>query len=321
MNLLFSIIIFVLSGVVIYFAGSKFTVASSNLGDYFRLPRSVKGATFDAISSSFPELMVAVFSILLFKKFELGLGTISGSALFNLLIIPAICVFISPVVFKVNSKVISRDAIFYIMSIFLLLISVFYFSNWNLFIVIFFICIYLWYVFVLRKDSKLYKKQFAVKSFNISLKKELTTFIIAFIIIGIATYFLTYTAIYISEYLKISPVIIGFTIVAIATSIPDAIISIINAKKGDINDAISNVFGSNIVDILIGLSIPVFLAIVLGMSTAINFTHIEIIFGLLGSSILILYFLSQNNTLNKKQAIILFTIYILFLVYVIFFLA
>ncbi|MBT7474895.1 hypothetical protein HN706_03075, partial [Candidatus Woesearchaeota archaeon] len=62
MGILLSLGIIILTSIVIYFAGNKFAESSSKIGDYFNLPRDVKGATFDAIASSLPELLVALYS-------------------------------------------------------------------------------------------------------------------------------------------------------------------------------------------------------------------------------------------------------------------
>ena len=132
MSILIALGIILLSSIVIYFAGNRFAESSSKIGDYFNLPRDVKGATFDAVASSLPELLVALYSIIFFKQFEVGIGTIAGSALFNLLIIPGICVFAAPVAFKVGKKVLSRDALFYMISVFILVVLLIYFKTWGM---------------------------------------------------------------------------------------------------------------------------------------------------------------------------------------------
>lgn len=68
----------ILSSVIIYFAGDYFAEASSNIGDFLGLSRSVKGATFDAISSSLPELLVAIIHYLFSKNLRSGLERLLG---------------------------------------------------------------------------------------------------------------------------------------------------------------------------------------------------------------------------------------------------
>ncbi len=326
MGLLFELGVILLSSIAIYFVGEKFAKSSSKIGDYLKIPRDVKGATFDAISSSIPELMVALFAVIFFKKFEVGIGTIAGSALFNLLIIPGICVFVAPKVFKVSKRVINRDAIFYLISVFILLMLLIYYKMWGLGIAALLISIYFIYVVSLtigtRKDKK---KNNNKKSENnkekIKFSRELLIFISMILLMALFTYLLTKSSINISNLFGISPVIIAFTITAAATSVPDTVISVSNAKKGDLDDATSNVFGSNTFDILVGIGLPLFIYSLYKGAVAINFHNLEIFLGLLCSTILLIYFFGKNRTLNKSKAIILLTIYLLFIVYVIFFAA
>lgn len=320
MDAIISLMVIILSSIVIYFAGNKFAESSSKIGDYFRLPRDVKGATFDAISSSLPELLVALYSVIFFKQFEVGIGTIAGSALFNLLVIPAVCVFAAPVAFKVSKKVITRDALFYLVSVFTLVVLLIYFKTWGLIISIILILIYLIYVRDIaihtkrhRKNKKKEKKE---EEFNIT--REIILFISLMVIIGCFTFFLTNSAINFSEAIGVPAVIVAFTIIAAATSVPDTIISVSNAKKGDIDDATSNVFGSNIFDILIGIGLPLLIYSLYKGAVQINFSNLEIILGLLGSTILLLYFFGDDRKISKREGIILLSMYVIFLLYVIF---
>lgn len=314
--------IIIICSIIIWKVGDKFASASSNIGDYLKLPRSVKGATFDAIASSFPELMVAVFSVISFHKFEVGIGTIAGSALFNLLIIPGIAVLVAPKAFKVSKEVFNRDALFYLIAVFALVTALVSTKMWGLAIPLIFILIYVWYIKNIIKDTKTHRNKKQIKTIKekinkeIHLGKNIFTALITMTIMGFATYFLTEQAIVFSQAIGINPIIISFTIIAAATSIPDTVISVRNARKGDIDDATSNVFGSNIFDILVGLSIPLLIAYFYSGPVLINFTHMEIIFGLFGATIISLYFL-RNYLLRKRDGIVLLLMYVLFVVYVV----
>ncbi|MBD3252838.1 hypothetical protein GF386_03845 [Candidatus Pacearchaeota archaeon] len=317
MSILTSVSIILVSSFVIYFIGEIFANASSRIGDYLKLPRSVKGATFDAVASSLPELFVVLFSVIFFMEFEVGIGTIAGSALFNLLVIPGICVLLSPVVFEVGKKVISRDALFYIISVFVLLVLLIYFKTWGIIIAIILLVIYAFYLKEIIKHSKETMKFKKQKKDGINLPREIIKALTTMIIIGTSTYFLTKSSIDLAYLLKIPTIIIAFTITAAATSVPDAVISIINAKKGRIDDSASNVFGSNIFDISIGLGIPLLIYSLAKGPVEIVFDNLEIILGLLGSTIIVLYLLLQDSKLTKKEGIILLIIYLFFFIYII----
>lgn len=318
MAILLSIGIIIFTSIIIWKVGNKFALSSSNIGDYLKLPRSVKGATFDAIASSFPELMVAIFSVISFKQFEVGIGTIAGSALFNLLVIPGIAVLVSPKAFKISKEIFNRDALFYLIAVFALVTALVYTKVWGLGIPIIFILIYIWYMRDIQKDVKKHRKTKIINDIKkkINIKKNIITALITMTVMGVTTYFLTEQAIKLSNDLGIHPIIISFTIIAAATSIPDAAVSIANAKRGNLDDATSNVFGSNIFDILIGLSTPLILAYIFTGPVTIVFGQMEIIFGLFGATIISLYFL-RNYKITKKEGIILLLMYFLFVIYVV----
>ncbi len=71
-------------------------LASDKLGDVLhvlgiklKIPGSVRGATFDAISSSFPEFATAMIAVVVYNQFaDVGVPTVAGSAVFNILLIP-----------------------------------------------------------------------------------------------------------------------------------------------------------------------------------------------------------------------------------------
>lgn len=316
MTILIEIGIIALCSIIIFFTGEMFAKASSNIGDYFKLPRSVKGATFDAMSSSMPELMIAIFSVLAFKKFEVGIGTIVGSALFNLLVIPAACVFVAPVVFKVSREVMHRDGMFYNIAVFALLAALLHATEWYIFIPLLFLAIYVWYIWTIKRHTNHYQKHVHSKECkDIVLGKEIMFASGLLVVIAVAAYFLTESSIALAEALNVPAIVIAFTVIAAATSLPDAVISIVNARKGDLDDAAANVFGSNIFDILIGLSVPVLLAVFFNGPVEMVFRHMEMVVGLLGATILVLFFLAEDHKISRKQAGIMLALYIMFVGY------
>ncbi|MBN1275629.1 hypothetical protein JXA12_05055 [Candidatus Woesearchaeota archaeon] len=317
MNLFTATTTIILSSAALYFSSSRFARSSSTIGDHLRLPRDVKGATFDAVSSSLPELLVALYSVVFFKEFEVGIGTIAGSALFNLLVIPGVCVLIAPVAFKVTKKVISRDALFYLITVFILIILLVHRQVWGLLVALTLLAVYAFYLKDIIKHANQHKKTLAGRAAEGRIGKELLIGAAMLIIIGAFTYLLTRSSIALAQLLRVPPVIIAFTVTAAATSVPDTIISAVNARKGSIDDAASNVFGSNIFDISIGLGLPLLIYTLIKGPVLIAFANLEIIFGLLGATILVLYFFAEHHSLNKQQAYALLLMYAVFVLYVI----
>lgn len=323
MNVALDSLIILITSYVIYLAGNYFTEASSSLGYFMHLQKSVKGATLDAISSSLPELLTALYAVIFFHQFEVGVGTIVGSALFNVLVIPGIAVLVAPKVFHIGKEVIKRDASFYIIAVISLILAVLIKDTWALIIPSIFLTAYVIYVLVIVGDVKKHRKKNlqelkkAKKNNSMSLRKTIITIIISMFFIAVATFFLTQSAIGLANNLNIPAFIVAFIIIAAATSVPDAVISILNAKKGDIDDATSNVFGSNIFDIWIGLSLPIIIAYFLIGPTKIIFERLEYLVILLVSTLTIYFMIFRTKKLSKKQGWILLSLYLIIILYVI----
>ena len=114
-----------------------------------------------------------------------------------------------------------------------------------------------------------------------------------------------------AERFGIPQLIIGLTIVAMGTSMPEAAVSVAAALKGSAGIAIGNVMGSNILNILIILGITaVILALPVGKSTV----QIELPF-MIGISILLLVFCMTGNQIDFREGILLWTAFIAYLAY------
>lgn len=315
-----SLLIIFVTGFLIYFSGKRFAKNSSLIGDYFNLSGAVKGATLDAIAGSFPELMIALFSVIFFGKFDVGVGVVAGSVLFNTMIIPSIAVLVSPVVFKVSREVMARDTIFFNISIFAFLTALLYSPIWGLSLGAIFVGAYFWYVNLIINQTKVYQTNHKKNPTEIiSAGKEIIVAIFDMFVMGVAAYFLTKHAILLSQALGIPAFIIGFSVVAITTSVPNSVIAFINARKGRADDVVSNVFGSNIFTIFICLGLPLFLAsIINGQSIQIVFEGKELIFSLLLATILIDLFTIDDYIITKINAIFMIFAYISFILFLFF---
>ena len=116
---------------------------------------------------------------------------------------------------------------------------------------------------------------------------------------------------------------VSFFIAALASSVPDTILSFYDAKKGQFDDAFSNAFGSNIFDICIGLGLPVFIYTLLNGDIFLNH-NLKIGSDLLITSLLLLMILSvaigilfSTGKFNKNKVGITLLLYILFIFFLI----
>ena len=191
-----------------------------------------------------------------------------------------------------------------------------------------FLLAYLAYVFLLHRDFKISKIQNTDPPKNeVTMSEdgedgelELTSTKMAWlwilammIVMGGASHLLVESSLALGEMLGIDGVIMGFVVIAAGTSVPDTALSVISARKGQYDAAISNVFGSNIFDICVCLSIPILLALAMsGEPTSFDLPQIELIWSLAGVTVLAIYlFWSNNYTLTKVKASMMGLLYLI----------
>lgn len=295
-----------------------FVESLDKIAKKLKMSSDAAGATLMAVGSSAPELFVAAIALL--KPGDhaaLGMGTIVGSALFNILVIVGAAAIVKKAVLSWQPVV--RDMIFYSLSI-IMLIVVFRDGQVDIKEAGMFIVLYLIYIIAVIKWRKIlpykdvdvieelegkikkskengWKKivqplNFALDKLFPSAERYYSVFFISISVIAGLSWVLVESAVAISHILRIPEVIIALTVLAAGTSIPDMISSIIVAKQGRGCMAISNAIGSNIFDILICLGLPWLIVLsfsggTIGVSTENLLSSIILLF----ATVLVIFFL------------------------------
>lgn len=263
----------------------NFFVASlDKISHDWKLSSDAAGATLMAVGSSAPELFVALFAV--FRPGDhgaIGIGSIVGSALFNLLAIGGVVALVRKSTLTWQPML--RDILFYFIAVALLVWGILDgdFSLWN---AVSFLALYVIYVYAVVNWRKWFsysdngaaehaanaEEEEAEKPnlldriiglFFPNEKHYYWIFLISIILIAGMSWVLVESAIHVSHFLNIPESIIALTVLAAGTSIPDLISSLIVAKQGRGDMAISNAIGSNIFDILVGLGFPFLLVMLL----------------------------------------------------------
>lgn len=318
-----------------FFSEQYFIPSLDSMGKKLRMSSDIAGATLMAAGSSAPELAVVIVSVIKSgNHMAIGVGTIVGSALFNLFVIVG-----AVMVLRNNTKLVwqplVRDLFFYTLSVILLVL---FFKDGSISIleafifvvgyVVYFVALYSWKRILPYKDIEhitgKYKSTKQPNRFELFLKRfvpRINNLYIAFFlsvaVISLLSWVLVESAIEISEILNIPEVIIALTVIALGTSVPDLVSSIIVAKQGRPGMAINNALGSNIFDILIGLGLP-FLLLLLLTSGQVNVStkDLNLSFLLLMGSIVILTLTFILSKWRSKRLIgyILISLYLLYLI-------
>lgn len=317
-----------------------FLVSLDTIAKRINLSSEAAGATLMAIGSSAPEFAITLISLLKPGNHSaIGIGTIVGSALFNILFIIGAAVLVKTA--HVTWKPALRDIVFYAGTILLLFIS---FRDGEIIFpeALAFIMLYIGYIFSVIHWKKWFKyttetfeileekvDKLTQKSILSSLTKiieRLLTFIFPstrhyFLIfgfsllwIGVLSWVLVESTVNIAVTVGIPEVLISLTVLAAGTSIPDTISSIIVAKQGRMDMAISNAIGSNIFNILFALGVPWSLILLfhdapIKLDTGSLYSSTAL---LLGSLLFVtILFLWRKWQLGKTSGIALISLYVI----------
>lgn len=311
---------------LINFASDKLGDALHILGLKLNIPSSVRGATFDAVSSSFPEFSTAMVAVIVYKEFaEIGIPAIAGSGIFNVLLIPmlSIMAYKGKDLLKADKSVVYRDMFFYSLSIISLMVMA-YSGRLTTTSGLILISIYVGYVFVLYLQTKKFRNnqdETAAATDEDDHEEDMTysqifmTVALAIGALWISCDAIVQSARIISATFNIPTIIVSVIILAACTSIPDTLLSVKSASMGDADGAVSNAVGSNIFDICICLGFPILIA---GQDIIVDFGSNVVIFSfLLISMITTGSLLLKKDGVSKKDGFVMAGVYGLFLIYII----
>ena len=337
MNIFLSIVLMGISCFIIWKAGNSFDIASEYLGR--KMSAGVKGATINAIGSSIPEFFTSILFLLLHRDeqgFAGGIGTSTGSAVFNAIIIPAVVILVVSLKLKnrivISKKVILRDGISLIIAE---LVLIYIIGNGTLTRMhsLFLMLLYAVYLIVLFAGMKRNTRISFDKKIMVEHKSRLSTLmkldlraffirdkplnsvnarvllLISIFVIGAACFLLVYSCELLGEATNISLYFVSIILTSAATSVPDMVLSIKDAQNGNYNDALSNAFGSNVFDICFAIGFPLFLfsliynrPIQLSSQTIQDIMPLQILL-ILFTLITIIIFLISNFKLLPSQKI------------------
>nr|WP_255616868.1 sodium:calcium antiporter [Aurantimonas sp. VKM B-3413] len=299
--------------------------SSTKLSAYYRLPPVVHGAIVVAIGSSFPELSTTVISSLIHGEFQLGVAAIVGSAIFNILVIPALCGLASKGRLETNRELIFKEAQFYMVSVAVLLVTFSFAVIYNpvsgtgdtiegdltralALIPVGFYVLYVVVQFMETRDHPAPEAEDDIRP-----GREWLLFLASLAIIVIGVEGLVRSAINLGEILDTPSFLWGFTMVAAGTSVPDAFVSVRAARRDEGVTAIANVLGSNIFDLLIAIPMGVLVA----GATAISFSIAAPMMGLLTVATAALFVMMRTSmALTRIESWILLGVYAVMVIWV-----
>ncbi len=263
--------IFLIGGFVLLVKGADvFVDGSSGIARFFKIPSLVIGLTIVAFGTSAPEAAVSITASITGQT-GIAVGNISGSNIFNILVVLGICAMIKPI--SVQRSIMNRDYLLMLIAcvaFFVVSADIWLGSGTNMvsrgdgIILALFFCIFMYMTIrsalkgrnepttlpdIPHEAPKEEKAEPPVK-----LPKSIIMAILGLAGVVIGGQLVVNGASDIAKSFGASETLIGVTVVAIGTSLPELVTSIMAARKGENDIAVGNVIGSNIFNILFIIS-------------------------------------------------------------------
>ena len=310
-------VVLLLVGFVALIKGADWFVdGSASLAKVFRVPSLIIGLTIVAFGTSAPELAVSSTAALQGSN-EIALSNVVGSNMFNLLVVLGACALFTKV--PCGDDVLKRDFPFSIFCTILVLIfagSTAVFSGGLLshemaaqagilgradgaVLLVLFVAYIIWLIKV-AKNNKTEESDEEIKP----VWKCLLLIVVGIAIIVLGGNFVVDSAKEIARAFGMTETLIGLTVVALGTSLPELVTSIVAARKNEVGLAIGNVIGSNIFNLML----------ILGTSTilhpvAVNFASFFDLIVLIFMTLLTYLFILSKKEINRGEGIVMILIY------------
>ena len=314
--------------IILFIAGLAFLVVgaealvkgASRLAAAFAITPLVIGLTVVALGTSAPEIAVSI-NAAFSDQASLVLGNIIGSNIFNVLFILGLSALIVPLI--VSQQLVRLEVpLMILLSLLVLLFSLDgRLSRIEGFILIVGLALYIWFsIYLSRRESKQveaeYAQEFGVESgVPIHKLKNVGLVVIGLAMLVLGSRWLVESAVSFAQYLGVSELIIGLTIIAAGTSLPEVVTSVIAATRGERDIAVGNVVGSNIFNI----------TCVLGVASIVTPTGIEVSPAVIGFDLPVMIavafvclpvFFSGGN-ISRKEGALLLGYYVAYTLYLI----
>lgn len=336
---------FYLSGVV---CDRFFVPTLDEIADRFQLSPDIVGGVFMAGGSSAPELFIMMFSLFMPGNTEdIGVGTIVGSGMFNALVLIGLSIMVRRSAF--TWQPVARDLVFYSLA---LVVMFFVFRDGMVTVLDAALLVGVYVLYLV--GMKGWKRLFPYKTMDYLQAKEdvseditfqksnpvvtgmsyiipdvirypklyWASFLMSLVALAGLSYMLVESVVRIAELASINPTLIALSVVAIGSSVPDTISSIIVSRQGKSDMIMSNAIGSNTFDITIAIGFPLLLYFLMTPATSIEVDSENLVASviLLFSSIIAILamLILRRWTIGFKTGLVLLSLYAMYIIYIIY---
>ena len=313
------IYVWLVVGFVLLIKGADFLVeGSSAVAKLLKIPAVVIGLTIVAMGTSAPEAAVSITAGLAGNN-DIAIGNIIGSNIFNLLVVVGVCAVLTPVAVQVG--ILKCDFPLSIAcAILLLILGAIDMTLGHVDGVVFIVLFAFFILYMIRsarnagngaegEEDELLAE--AEEMPVMSVPKSLIYIVAGGVAIALGSDWVVDGATTVASAMGISQTLIGLTVVAFGTSLPELATSIVAAKKKEVDMALGNVIGSNIFNILMVLGIASAISPVAFLTENVIDIVILIIF-----SAIVWVLAWTKKELNRKEGILMLILYAAYVVYI-----
>ena len=238
----------VISLFVLIKAAAYFTDSAESIGLFFKIPAFVVGATIVAIGTSLPELAASIFAVLK-NSSEIVIGNIVGSNIANIFFVLGFAALFGRKIIKIKYKM--KIHLFFLVGSAILLAVTIWNGFFTLIEAFLFLVIFLLYLIYILKSRQVIKTKPGEAEPREIIWKDFIILVISALFIYIGAKYTVESIINLSSILSIGKEVIAASAIALGTSLPELVVSIVAAKKGKFYPAMPFITGG----ILVGIAL------------------------------------------------------------------
>ena len=305
-------LILLVVGFVGLIKGADFFVeGASNVAKRFKVPSLIIGLTIVAMGTSLPETAVSISASIAGSN-SLAISNVSGSNLFNLLVVVGLCCIMQKV--EVDMDTIKRDIPYSLLAA-VLLIALGMLGGMELGRLdgIILLAFFAFFLFLMIKSAlKAAANAEDDEEVSQSLLMSIVSIVGGAAAIAIGGDWVVDSASTLAMALGMSETMVGLTIVAVGTSLPELVTSFVAARKGEVDMALGNAIGSNVFNILLVLGIASTISpIGFMVSNAIDIAAVIV------ATLVCWAVAAKNKSLGKVMGALMVVSYFAYMVYVV----
>lgn len=308
-------------GFIILIKGADWLVdGASSIATNFKVSKTLIGLTIVAFGTSAPELAVSISS-LASGSTDMLLGNVIGSNIINVLLLIGVGALICPI--KVNKDTVRKELpILLLISTALIVLFldiplvgdvVDSISRSDAIICLLFFCIFLYYLIVMAKRNREMTSQKAEKP-KYKLGKSFLFAALGLAGLVAGSQLVVNSATEIAHVIGVSDRIIALTIIALGTSLPELVTTIVAARRKETDLVVGNIIGSNIFNICVVMGIPV---AIFGTITPESFQMIDL-FMLIFSAVLLFILTRRDHQISRFDGALMLLIFALYYGYIVY---